>query len=967
MSDQAATYSFIPWVKQGMSNFINETRSPSGAATVTASLKVKTGTAEQTLEKVFELAGPGDVTGIQGQAVINTFPHKGDNGFLTYHLPYIEFYEEDFPWRYTPAKAMVDKLTPWVTLLVLEQGEFTVLQDASAPLPLLEVASIEVFPNPVTLWAWAHVHANMDIAPEIQKGMNFLTEKETDRFLNTHVKSNPDLAFSRVLSPRRLKNGASYTAFLIPTFEAGRCAGTGDSYDTTLPLETVAWSSAGGANLRYPVYYQWDFRTDNAANFEYAVRQLRALDLAEVTLGQESGGNTMQLNATGYGFIDPPAPYQEVSLVGALQPIGQNDDFLPVPGFTEPLRDLLNLTEKRLQETAGRISAFSLDPVVTPPVYGRWHAGIKMVEPLPYDPETPPVTPTASWLQHINLDPRYRAIAGVGSRIVQKNQEEYVRKAWEQLGDIQSVNDYLRELQAGVRVGLNLKEKYLAPIVSSLGLESAIASTGNDNLLMRMAPALSRIEVTQDAVAETPPGSSTAEGMIRESAVPLAVFEGSFRKLVKVRELDAPEPDGTSKETDFSNLISKLNSGSISAAGVKPVSDNPVNFYTIAGAKYASLKQNTVPELYLPGNTAKQVLATDSAQRLRNAVNDLPPGLVPVREAVKPALPQDVLAVAADVASDPLPAAKRKVKFALGLVDEGAVGTLLESTAAAEDITIEPLVVHPYFKQPMYEALKEYAEELFLPDISRIPQNTVTLLEVNQKFVEAFMVGLNHEMAAELLWREFPTDQRGSYFRQFWDKKDNVNTVLTDEQKTDITPIHTWPIASNLGEHQQGNAGNGIVLMIRADLLRKFPNAVIYAQEVVEVIEGQDANLRVDGQKKFPVSRADLDSGITMLTFDLDTATMESSPFGWYFVFGERPGQPAFGLEMKTELAKTSLLRWEQFSWKHLPVAGANLELADLEIAGGEESFTKIENSAQLAYATFRSPAMVAISADEFI
>ena len=31
------------------------------------------------------------------------------------------------------------------------------------------------------------------------------------------------------------------------------------------------------------------------------------------------------------------------------------------------------------------------------------------------------------------------------------------------------------------------------------------------------------------------------------------------------------------------------------------------------------------------------------------------------------------------------------------------------------------------------------------------------------------MVGLNHEFARKLLWREYPTDQRGSYFRQFWD------------------------------------------------------------------------------------------------------------------------------------------------------------------------------------------------------
>ena len=41
-------------------------------------------------------------------------------------------------------------------------------------------------------------------------------------------------------------------------------------------------------------------------------------------------------------------------------------------------------------------------------------------------------------------------------------------------------------------------------------------------------------------------------------------------------------------------------------------------------------------------------------------------------------------------------------------------------------------------------------------------------METNQRFVEAYMVGLNYEFARKLLWREYPTDQRGSYFRQFW-------------------------------------------------------------------------------------------------------------------------------------------------------------------------------------------------------
>jgi hypothetical protein len=50
-----------------------------------------------------------------------------------------------------------------------------------------------------------------------------------------------------------------------------------------------------------------------------------------------------------------------------------------------------------------------------------------------------------------------------------------------------------------------------------------------------------------------------------------------------------------------------------------------------------------------------------------------------------------------------------------------------------------------------------------------VPQNTIGLLQTNRRFIEAFMVGLNHEMASELRWREFPTDLRGSYFRSFWD------------------------------------------------------------------------------------------------------------------------------------------------------------------------------------------------------
>ena len=59
------------------------------------------------------------------------------------------------------------------------------------------------------------------------------------------------------------------------------------------------------------------------------------------------------------------------------------------------------------------------------------------------------------------------------------------------------------------------------------------------------------------------------------------------------------------------------------------------------------------------------------------------------------------------------------------------------------------------------------------------------------------MVGLNHEFARKLLWREYPTDQRGSYFRQFWDVRSFIDSEglsedALQEKLYDIPELHRW-------------------------------------------------------------------------------------------------------------------------------------------------------------------------------
>ena len=51
------------------------------------------------------------------------------------------------------------------------------------------------------------------------------------------------------------------------------------------------------------------------------------------------------------------------------------------------------------------------------------------------------------------------------------------------------------------------------------------------------------------------------------------------------------------------------------------------------------------------------------------------------------------------------------------------------------------------------------------------------VLRTNWAVVEAVLVGMNHEMARKLLWNGYPTDQRGTYFRTFWDARGTAGDI----------------------------------------------------------------------------------------------------------------------------------------------------------------------------------------------
>ena len=126
----------------------------------------------------------------------------------------------------------------------------------------------------------------------------------------------------------------------------------------------------------------------------------------------------------------------------------------------------------------------------------------------------------------------------------------------------------------------------------------------------------------------------------------------------------------------------------------------------------------------------------------------------------------------------------------------------------------------------------------------------------------------------ELLWRGYPTDQRGTYFRQFW-----------DAEQEDIDAINKW--GDNRNSAKNAKVGGALVLLFRGELLRRYPNSVIYA------VKGEKKGGKLDlsrneGDERHPLFRGTLKPDVTFLGFDLTRDEVIAEP-GWFFVIQEQP------------------------------------------------------------------------------
>jgi hypothetical protein len=1091
---EISSYSFLPWLRRGLANQIKADDFDANVklrASVTVSLEARGqkigggGDDSVFVDQPIALYGPGDITGIDRRAIIRTEPRDWNTNFEPNYCAAIEFYDEDMPWRYTPAAPGASgRLRPWISLVVLSESEFTDGRDVRGkPLPYVEVSDVTVFPKADELWAWAHVHVNRSLAANEDEHVSSDMAAVIPR-LQALIQENADLAYSRIISPRRLASKTGYHAFLMPSFEAGRRAGLGLELGDVAATAS-AWEEPGRpAPTSFPYYHRWYFRTGETGDFESLVRLL-----TPKVVDPRVGFRDMDMLSPGSNVpgFSPAHEGGVLRLGGALRPPTNapdpSDDWdaaFPQP-LQEGLAELINLPDFYLEQGHP-------DPVIAPPLYGRWHAFASRVL---HDRNGDPLPNLDKWLHRLNLDPRFRVAAGLGTRVIQDGQEDYMDAAWAQIGKVLEARRRIWFGQFGLLTSMVWHEKHFMPTVA----------VSKDKGLLLIAPLAKRI-VT---------GDLTIHGAMRQSFVQPAMTSAALRRIVRPRgRLVRSLPFTPARPAD--RLIERVDKGEVSAAPPREtppglvtdmtVEDAVVQGEGVPGAIADLLKRHSLLPwivlaiflfialillllgLLLPAvlvalagflawrtlrrwqRIAAAAAGSSLATQTPESVDALPavPGfaITEVGDATvwpagasdseegrrfKAALKDGFGLVAAAAA-----AGRKEERKPLGLTDVVNAGwasiaprkTIPRRIMAGLKIPqriiddlitrpseafVEPMA-YPVIDKPMYEPLKDLSSEYLLPNVNLIEPNSITLLKTNQRFIESYMVGLNHEFARELLWREYPTDQRGSSFRQFWDvdsffNADNLNDEDLKETLRDIPPLHLWAQSGKLGDHDHrelpGENEDELVLAIRGELLKRYPNAVIYAHRAAwQRKPANDSEIDLDPvlrtgpidpsverrlaplsaaeeanppktKVRTPLYGAKIDPDITFFGFDLTRSDAEGGTGanpnddpGWFFVIKERPGEPRFGLDTG---AAATLHSWNDLSWDRFqPVAGPNASIAaapaalpvslpsasDEQREQGEEDVKIVWNkatitSAELAYIFFQAPVLVGVHAVEML
>ena len=470
--------------------------------------------------------------------------------------------------------------------------------------------------------------------------------------------------------------------------------------------------------------------------------------------------------------------------------------------------------------------------------------------------------------------------------------------AWEQAGELQQVNQRARQLQLGMAVATSLHRHHFERLMG-------------DDALRVMTPALGRV---RNLGANAAAGMSMA-ALVDASTLPLRATGAAMRRIGRTRGpvtrrvvKQGLARQGASSwvtrmnvviafqfvraSTDLATVtaLRQLVPG-LNSPGLDGVTEQTVgNMFGQPGfTVVAEGAPVPVPRLRDFPQSSDSATARDFRNAAREHLARIDPARPTGMSAQRLAkLEQISASVLAELRPQRSYMALAQATIATAAPAVGVAG------APVDDIPT--VMAAPSFRQPMYEALRDLAPELLLPGLAEVPADCVLGLATNRRFVEAYLVGLNVEMARELLWRGYPTDQRGTCFAHFWDSR------AASEPRPDIAPLHQWNDRA-LGDAAGAPAREQFVMLMRSALLQRYPNAAVFAVKAV-LANGSRRPSREPADEKHPAFSGALPPDVSFFGFDLSTdeATGADGGDGWYLVIQEHPTEPRFGLDVGTVL-----------------------------------------------------------------
>jgi hypothetical protein len=180
------------------------------------------------------------------------------------------------------------------------------------------------------------------------------------------------------------------------------------------------------------------------------------------------------------------------------------------------------------------------------------------------------------------------------------------------------------------------------------------------------------------------------------------------------------------------------------------------------------------------------------------------------------------------------------------------------------------------------------------------------------------------------------------------------------------------------------------VLLVRGDLVRRYPNTEVYALEA----KAHPSGTRALGDRRIDYEfHGRLSPDVAFFGFPLTKsqavgaadATNPNVDQGWFFVLQEQPAEPRFGLDVGDEFGKP-VGEWNKLSWRSLANNRGELEaithidlnrdLPDVSSldTGNEPAWhadrgrgRKNSQGAHLAYITLQQPVRIAIHGSDML